>query len=485
MRSGVLTALAPHDSRWTLELLAETRPTLATSRESSMDSELELETRLATIIAANDSAYAVEMARKSLAKGFSYNLTTLLATVQEKDPAAAAELASDILAKLKTVTLASNQEAATVAVKLFEMATIPGQPKSKPNTREQKPLLTEQSLREFAELLAAAVLDPSPASAVRFMNIRSVLPQIEKYAPSRAQQLRRALTESDGGTADGPQVFMPSEESQSAASLLAAAEKAEPGMRDNYYRQAVMKLVNDDKMEEARQVITTRISDPEQRKQMLAELDKRILSTAASKGQLEETRKLISSARTNEERIEILTQLATAVAEKGDKKTARLLLEEARNLSPGRTRYLKQLLARLQIARAYAFVDADQSLAILEPVIDQLNEIIAAGIILGEFFGEEEVVRDDEVLILFVGEMAGEFQKQFGKDLVKIATADFARTRDAAERFQRFEVRIMARLLVAQSVLKKDAKSEEPGSSYTERLTPVPPSSETNIPTGP
>ena len=467
LREKVLFALAPHDSRMALELLAETRP-LKGSKDSGLpDSEIDLETRLASVIADNDPVRALEMARKSMAKGFSYTLPTLLVDIRQKDPAAASELASDIVSKLKTANLLTDLEAGHVAIRVFQMATEQPDPKAASSGKEMKALLTDATLRELAELIAAAALSESTENVGRPLNIGSVMSQLENYAPSRAQQLRR-LSARTGGGSDEQQAYQTYQkliESGNADALIAAAVRADPGMRESYYRQAALKLANEDRIDQARELVTQHIAEPEQRKQLLAELDKQLLAAAASKGKMEETRKLLLTATTNEERIAILTQLAVAVAEKGDKKVALQLLEEARGFSPGRARYSRQLFARLQIIRAYAYVDPSQSLAILEPTIDQLNELIGAGITLGEFFGEEEFVRDDEVMISFVGQLADMFQQQYGKDLRLVAAADFPRMRDAAERFQRFEVRIMARLLVVQSILPQkedESRSAKP-----------------------
>jgi hypothetical protein len=472
LREKVLFALAPHDSRMALDLLAETRPVKGSKESGLPDSEIDLETRLASVIAANDPVRTLEMARKSMAKGFSYTLPNLLVDIKQKDPTAASELASDIVAKLKTANLATDLEAGHVAIRIFQMATEPSDPKGASGAKETKPLLSESSLRELAELIAAAALSEPAENAGRTLNIGSVMTQLEKYAPSRVQQLRRLNAQAGGGTDEQQsyQTYQKLVETGNADALIAAAEKADAGMRESYYRQAALKLASEERIDQARQIVTQHIAEPEQRKQLLAELDKQVLASAASKGKMEETRKLLQTATTNEERIAILTQLAVSIAEKGDKKVALQLLEEARALSSGRARYSRQLFARLQIIRAYATVDPAQSLAILEPTIDQLNELIGAGIILGEFLGEEEFVRDDEVLVVFVGQLADMFQQQYGKDLRLVAAADFPRTRDAAERFQRFEVRIMARLLVVQSILgqkEDESRMATPAASDT------------------
>lgn len=457
-RELVLFGIARHDSQMALDLLAQTHLIISTVEDSDANSELELETRLAAVIAENDPTHALEIARKSLAKGFNNTLPKLLSEIQKKDQEAAAELANDILVKLKSANFLTDQDAANVAVKLFEMATVETKPKEKSATTVVTQLLTEQSLRDLAELIAAAAISVPPEGGRRYLNIGDVQAQLIKYAPSRAQQLRRLSTLTISESAPEAQSYLNYQklvETGTAQDLIEAAEK-DVGMSESYYGEAALKLVNDDKIEQARQVINEHISDPNRRQQMLSVIDRQALTAAVEKGDIEKTRRLMSSTGTDEERIRLLTQLATSLAGKGDKKAATKLLEEARNLSSGRTRYARQLVARLQIVQAYALVDPAQSLAILEPMIDQLNELIAAGIVLAEFFGEEEVMRDDEVLILNIGPVLAMLNPQFVKQLALIANADFARTRDLAERFQRPEARLMARLMVAGSILMPD-----------------------------
>ncbi|HEY0544081.1 MAG TPA: hypothetical protein VGC91_01700 [Pyrinomonadaceae bacterium] len=485
LREKLLFSVARFDARLARALLEETRPAPAQKKNDGSnpaDTEEEFEARLAAVIAQKDPAQAVEMARKSLAKGFSYNLPNLLEEIQKKDAEAASQLAGDILTKLKTTTVSTSQEAYNVAARLLQMATAE-QPKKKSADKESKPLLSEQSLRELAELLATAALNAPPEMYARYMDIGFLIPQLEKYAPARAQQLRRKNAQEGGGDdgedteqeAESWQQYQKLMETGSVDDLLAAADKAEQGLREAYYRQAAFKLTNEGKTDRARQIITEHITDTEQRAQMLKELDRQALAASASQGKMDETRKYLAGVSSNEERIAALAQLAASVARSGDKKVSLQLLEEARNLSPSRPKYSRQLFAQLQIARAYAVVDTDQSFAILEPSIDQLNEIIAAGILLGEFFAEEDAVRDDELVIQPFVQMVEAFQTQYGRDLNTLARANFTRTRDAAERFQRYEVRLLARLLVAQSVLaqKPDDALKPADSSAPPAPTPM------------
>ena len=161
---------------------------------------------------------------------------------------------------------------------------------------------------------------------------------------------------------------------------------------------------------------------------------------------------MVTTLRTLEERVLALVQLAEGASARGDRGFAIVLLDEAREISSARARNAKQLLAQLAVARAYGPLDASRSLAILEPAVDQFNELLAAGVVLGSFFAED-LVRDDEIMMEPLVAVSNEIFNNYMGDLGVLARADFERTRELADRFQRPEIRTIARLLVAQSVL--------------------------------
>jgi hypothetical protein len=161
---------------------------------------------------------------------------------------------------------------------------------------------------------------------------------------------------------------------------------------------------------------------------------------------------MLATLRTNEERVMMLAHLATGTAAKGEKKIALQLLEEARGMLPSRAKNFTQLGAQLAVARGFAPLDAARSLAILEPVVDQLNELLAAAVVLGSFI-TEELIRDDEIMMEPLTMISNELFVNYLGDVNALASADFERTKALADRFLRDEIRISARLLLAQSIL--------------------------------
>ncbi|HEY0378863.1 MAG TPA: hypothetical protein VGC87_18255 [Pyrinomonadaceae bacterium] len=463
LRRELLQQLAQRDPRLARELLRSTRGQDAGGRTRHGDvlADQPLELALATQIADNDPTQAVEIAEESLSRGLSYELPGVLSALYEKDPAAAAKLANQVVAKLRAEKFGESDVAKQVAVSLLRLATQEPDDGGEAPKKSSAPLLDQQAMHELIEKLAAEALRPNTTSPELLGVLQEMMPAVEKYAPSRAAQIKgRAEQQKSASVQYGPKVPAGGEwqkyqaivEKGSADEILAAAPQAPEEMRESFYMTAAGKLVEAGDAARARQIINEHVEDPDTRRQMLAQLEQATAFSAAQQGNLEQARKTIAALRTNEERVMALAQLAEGAAAKGDKKLALALLDEAGELSGARAKNARQLLAQLVVARAYAPLDASRSLAILEPVVDQLNELLAAGVLLGGFFAEE-FVRDDEIMMEILITVSSGIPSEYLGDVGTLSHADFDRTRALADRFQRPEVRTIARLLVAQSVL--------------------------------
>lgn len=460
LRRELLQLLAQRDPQLARELLRTTRAQAAGGRVRRGDvlADQPLELTLATQIAENDPNQAVEIAEESLSRGLSYELPGVLSALYEKDPAAATKLASQVVVKLRTEKFDESDVAKSVAISLLRLAVIAPEGEGKA-PKNAAPLLDQQSMHELIEKLAVEALRPNTTSPELVGVLQEMMPAVEKYAPARAAQLQRKIEQQNKGKVEPIQAatedwskYQNMFEKGSVDELLAAAASAPEGMRDMLYQRAAGKVMEEGDPARARQLLNEHIKDPAQRKQLLAQMDELAAYAAAQQGNLEQARKLMATLRTNEERVLALAQLADAAIGKGDKKLALALLDEAHEMSSERAKNYKQLLAQLAVARGYAMLDASRSLGILEPVVDQLNDLLAAGVVLGSFF-VEELIRDDEIMMEPLISVSNEVLTLYVAHFGTLARADFERTRALADRFQRYEIRAIARLLVAQSVL--------------------------------
>jgi hypothetical protein len=469
LRGEMLQMLAKLDGRMARELLHATRSNaVKTSNVRGMnpDSDLQMDLNLAIQVASSDPKLASEIAEESLSKGMSYQLPNIITAIQAKDPDEAAKLASDLMTKLRAEKLDSNGEARRVAIGLLQIATAPPDDDAKNSLKNAPPLLDQATLRELTELLTKEALRSPAQNADLVSSLQSMMPVVEKYSPSQAAQLRRKAPPKveEGDDIEDAGDFKKSDweaysqvlEKGSIDDLMAAAAKAPPGVNDALYQRAVLKLLEDGNQDRARQIVNEKIQDPAQRKQMLAQLDQAVAVAAAEQGKIEQARKMLATLHTDEERAMLLVQLATGAAAKDEKKIALQLLDEAHGMMSQRAKNIRQLGAQLLIARAYIRLEPSRSLEILEPIVDQLNDLLGAATTLGGFF-IEELVRDDEIMLspfsMLFNLASNDFTNQYVGDLAALARADFDRTRALVDRFQRDEIRILMRLLLAQSIL--------------------------------
>lgn len=156
-----------------------------------------------------------------------------------------------------------------------------------------------------------------------------------------------------------------------------------------------------------------------------------------------------------EHAIELVGQ-AQELEKQGDEKAALKLLDEARGLLGSRPRNSEQLNTHLRVAQAYTFLRPGRSFEIIEAMIDQLNDIADATIIVDGFLTQEQFTREDELMLKPLVASISEIIEDSDAGVASLVHADFDRTRAIAERLRRPEVRIMGRLFIIQSVLSRN-----------------------------
>ena len=480
LRSQMLYTVAARDAQLALELLRESRPAAAGEAEAGApggpDSELRMEQSLMALAADSDPKAALRLAEESLGKGVTYGVFSPLERLRQKDPESATRLAGKVVEKLRAEGLGRGHESSMVAATLLRMVLMPGSPEQfhfgpgapAPRAPEKpKPLVMEEAdVRELAELVSAAALRDSVGggSFGILMQLRPLLPELEKRVPARAAQLRRRLAEFEKTLDPRAKAWsqFDSVVSKPPDVILEEAAKAPAELRGHLYSAAAARLLQAGETERARQVVDEHLRGQE-REQMLAHMEKAELARAVEKGGAEEARAVVSRIKSKERRASALAELAVAFAAQGDRKSAAQLLEEARGLVDRQPDNEREVEALLDLARGYALVEPARTFEIVDPLIDQANDMMAAAALLEKFGAGAGVFRKGEmVLAMGVGDVSGTHAR-YVRALSELARVDFDRTRAAADRFNRDEARLMARLIVARSVLSDRLDAPAPG----------------------
>jgi hypothetical protein len=340
-----------------------------------------------------------------------------------------------------------------------------------------KPLsFDEQAKRDLADGVTRAALDGTPQGNNIITMLRFLLPDLEKLVPERAEQLRKRMAEAQK-TLD-PETkkwleYEPLLRDGTPEALLEAAPKVPFGLRNALYSTAASKLFQAGDTERARQIISENLSGQE-REQSLAMLDRRLIMRALEQGKVDEAKKLIARVQSTQARAAQLSLLAMWLMKKGERKMAVELMDETKKLVNTQPENQEEINTLLVVARAYAAVDPPRAFELIEPVVDQANDMISAAALLDRFgSGQGGLFRKGEMVLQPSFMAASNMFTQYGRELGALARTDFARTKSVADKFQRNEVRMMARLLIAQSILsdRLGAASEEDDSGMGFSIT--------------
>jgi hypothetical protein len=229
---------------------------------------------------------------------------------------------------------------------------------------------------------------------------------------------------------------------------LQAAATAPQQIQSRLYQQAAYKALEEGDTDRARQIandhLTTNLRDT-----VIQRIDFREMAKKAEGAKLDEIRQSVSRLQTDNEKLDLLIQIA-GDTHKSNPKLAVQVLEDARMIVNRRPTSYQHFEQQLKVAHAFATVDPARSFEMMEPGISQLNELLQAASVLSGF--EISMFRDGE-MSLQGGNGLTSTVNRYGQELAVLARSDFERSDTLAGRFQFTEPRIMVRLAIVQGLL--------------------------------
>lgn len=381
--------------------------------------------QLAEIGADKSPKQALALALESLKKGLESRHFSILYNLAASDPASAKQLAAAIMSKAK-------EGKASIYILTEFLRKAEGLAKTDNKEGKSEPLYTKQDLREIAGLLADEIEDDGGSSFISL---------VEKYLPARAAALKAKFRSKgiSGNMVDGLRV--PGVESgygsnsmasnSNSAAAKAQAEKWKKQREDRNSLRAFSKLA-------------AGTLPPEEREKVLAE-----------------ARKTVARLRDPRDKIIALSAIATGVVN-SDKALALDLMREADRLAPTYPTTYADCMVVYSLASGYVFVDPEQAFPRFEALISRLNELIGAGVKLIEFIDVQgDTVKDGEIKLGSLGGLTGLgiLRITSGADLPlrRLAEFDLPRTQALADRFDRPEARVLAKILILRAFSKKFA----------------------------
>jgi hypothetical protein len=453
----ILQSMAKHDSGMALKFLeaADAQPNPSGEQLEPQNNQIkyELELKLALQLAGREPDEAMKAARRSLANGLSYSLPDLVLKMSEHDPKIAAELVKEIEAKILEDKAALSSEAATVSIGLIRISS---------EVEKNQPIVTSETARRLLVRLLVTAIGTSGSSTNLLPQLESMKAEVQKFAPEYYPQLQRSIDNYNRTINIDARILNQYQSLINEGSLdelLATIPKAPTEAQATLYQQAAWKALGAGNPEQARQIVNNLVSDVVVRGQILTQIDQQILRQKIERGDVSEVRNSLSKLNTIEEKIRALVELADALAARQNKREALRLLNEARALTVGQVKNSAQFGSQIEMARAYAGLDAERSFELMERLVDQVNSMVAAGAVLDGFIGQQPTYSDGELLIRPDAGVINAIFIQCVTGLLPLARIDFDRAISTAEKFGNNETSIAARIFLVQIYLSDSSRS--------------------------
>jgi len=472
LRFEITRMLAQRDPDAALSFLYATvpppNPYSATREQRWQEGMMELS--IANQIMEKDPNRALQIARKNLKTRLSPNLINTVGELQRKNPELAAELASEIASKVLNEKLLTNLDATNLAMGLLRNAGRPEKRSAAPSQNSPQPKTALLTDTQYRDLLQKALNDalsysvPSPQTYSPYRDaawalLRGLQPfgaELDSILPGSSATLEKKLVELNGFSRSNVQLRATVANSP-VDTALEIIEKAPSEERERLYLDLATRATNNGDLTRARQILNERVTNAYQRRTALANVDQQEIYRALAKGKVDEALRIVGGFGTPRERAALLAQIAEQIGQGQKRATAINLLEQAKVILGPSVQALDQdhMNALLEISRVFARYDSKRSFEIMDPLIDQVNDLSAAARTL-EGFGPEYY--DDDELNLQNSSSVAQVVTRMSNALGWLAVTNFERSKAAADRLQLPEVRLRAYLDIAQQAIKAAAK---------------------------
>jgi hypothetical protein len=457
VRQQIAMSLAEHDPELAFGFYLDSLQVLTNPefRKQMENRDQYFEIQLMTQVAKTNAAKAAQFAAKSIEKGFNYQHMELLKKIYEKDADKGAEFAVAILSQIK-----NGKNGANEFWVLSSFLNIAGETLDKSKQEGgKKPLLSQQELRDLADVFAQAILSNNDEN----MGGLHYATEIEKYNPARASQIRAKFRPRNSGSrgvsADAVNV--------ASNSIAIASNTAYNSSNSPYDRKMAEREKLEKQLREDVEKLGTKQLPKEEREKIVGQ-----------------ARRILMQTPGKDKKILGLSALAAQVAKMGDKDLASEIMKDAQNLINPSPRNYQDFLLSLMLASGYAEADPDKAFPLLEDTIMRANETLSAFVKVGEFIDVAgEMIDEGEVQVgAFGGQMVRGLTSELGTaetTLRTLAKADFNKTKNLTNRFDRSEVRILAKMMILRALLgekeKAAGESEIMPMIETESSAPPPP----------
>ncbi|MEO7659345.1 MAG: hypothetical protein ABIV48_07000 [Pyrinomonadaceae bacterium] len=470
-RPRVLSTVAVCDADLALQSFYRTRP-VAVERSISVgltkpskissgnqndpqiaQNELNLEQSLMRLAADQNPDRALALLKESLKLGVTLQTFNLLQKLNAKDPDEATRQASiaveNIIQKGFGTAGRPDQQNIQVATAFLSEFMRAKQPADKGLKFD------DSQIKTLAEKMFAAFLDP--ANGNFYFQPQSLIQYAERLSPGNIARIRareKTLNQQRGGVSYGrgagdPRIGVLLSSKPTVERLITDAKSFPLESRQQIYFTAANKLADTDNIPAAMALLHENFSD-DALTHATDSLNWYYAHRLLNLGKYDEAERMMFDFPESN-RNSALLGLAITIFNKNkaeNKDAALSILNRVRMLMPDRPSNQNELTQLMQLASAFAKIEADPAFRLAESIVPKLNDLIDASILIGTFQGNGNFQYGE----LPVGQ-GMPFPFQFDTSfLPPLAEADFERTARFADQFTRAEMRINLKLLLADHI---------------------------------
>ncbi len=441
VRQQIASSLAEHAPDLAFNFFYDSKNLISNEkfRKETEQTDKYFEATLLRQIAESDAAKAAEYGKESIKAGLDNTHIELLKKIYAKDAEKGIDFGAAILSRMKSDRSTLKNLYFYNSLLTFGSDNLD---KSK-KASAKKPVYSASDLRDIADQFAQLVLDGSGDEPDYMSDNYADL--IGKFAPARSAQIKAKFKQTktvstaanrySGNTASVVSTGISSNSNSASApnperDTREAREKIELEMMENVKGLGTKALPKDER-------------------------DKIVA----------QARKIISETKGKDKKIAALSLLAAQVARSGDKDLAAEIMIDADRLVNPQPKNYQDFLYSWMLASGYAESDPAKAFPILEDTILRANDTISAFIKVAEFVDvNEEMIGDGEIQVgMFGGSMIREMTRSLGMasgTIGSLAKADFVRTKNLTNTFDRNEIRILAKMMVLRAVLDKEERKK-------------------------
>ncbi len=458
LRYEAVQTLAAHDPEAALSLFRSTRRPIEETNRDEQQQERQFELSLASQIAVKNPKRAYELAQESLKNGYSSTLAVTLRRLRQSDQDLASTLSKDITTKLLADKFLRNYEAVDTALTLVRNST----PSGKFADQNGPPLLAAQDYRALVQKIVNEGLTSTPTiEEVRkgltpqrlLSNLKEIVGNdLDNVVPGASQAIQKKLAESNSKDGNDWKRFEDAVDNSTPETLNETIAQAPPELRDHLIQRVAERNIFKGNFAQAKQIINENQMNPRQRREVLNHMERQAAQNEANRGHMEEALKHVAKIESAQDRAQLISELANRIGSGQKRAQALFLLETARSLLgtaiQGET--LPHMSALINLAAAFSRYDSKRGFEMLDPLVDQFNDLSNAAKTLNGF-GPDYFVNGE--LSMQNGNSLSTLAYPVANALGSLSLTDFDRAKSTADRFVLPEVRMNLYLGIVQQAL--------------------------------